>query len=62
VPKYCYIRNCEGLLEFYLSEEERGRIEGLEKKLEVLMKGGRICGRTQNKSRYAFLNSGCWFI
>jgi hypothetical protein len=28
------------LLEFYLSEEERGRIEDLEKKLEILMKGG----------------------
>jgi hypothetical protein len=40
VPKYCYIRNCGGLLEFYLSEEERGRIEDLEKKLEILMKGG----------------------
>lgn len=39
MPKYCYIRNCGGLLEFYLSGEERGRIEDLEKKLEILIKG-----------------------
>jgi hypothetical protein len=42
VPKYCYIRNCGGLLEFYLSEEERGRIRDLEEKLETLVKGGYV--------------------
>ena len=43
-----------------LSEEERGRIEDLEKKLENLVKGG-ICGSSQNKGGHAFLNIGCWF-
>ena len=42
MPKYCYIRNCGGLLEFYLSEEERRRIRYLEKKLEIIMKGGYV--------------------
>ena len=36
------IRNCGGLLEFYLSEEERGRIEDLEKKLEIIIKEGYV--------------------